>query len=454
MPSFPLPDEFLTRTGALLGPAEAALLFESLEGEPEVSVRWNPYKISGPPGGEAVPWCRYGRYLEERPSFTLDPLFHAGTYYVQEASSMFLEHIYRSVFDEGDAPRVLDLCAAPGGKTTLLSTLVGPEGLVAANEVIRSRAAILSENVRKWGLGNVVVSSQDPAQWGDYEHFFDLAVVDAPCSGEGMFRKNPEARGEWSPENVRLCAARDRRILGDVWSALRPGGVLVFSTCTFNEEENEGTVRWLSEEYGAEGVDIPCDPAWGVACGAVDGIRTFRFYPHKLRGEGFFAAVLRKGDGRRHERAPKARKMIFSELAKAERTELGRWVNQPERMRFARVGEQIYGYYEAAFGALRTLCEGHPVLYSGVLCGTLYGGKLRPEHPLALFHDVSPDIVPATELPLENALDYLRKKDFSPELFSEGINRVTYQGQSLGWIKRIGARCNNMYPKESRIVNL
>lgn len=454
MSDYPLPEAFRLQCEALMGSGEAARLAAALETPSPVSIRFNPYKLSERPEGRRVPWSRYGYYLDERPSFTLDPWFHGGAYYVQEASSMFIEHICRSLFAPEDAPRILDLCAAPGGKTTLLSTLAGPEGLVVANEVIRARALTLGDNVRKWGVGNVVVTNNDPSHLGAYEHFFDLVLVDAPCSGEGMFRKTPEARDEWSPEAVKLCASRDRRILSDVWAALRPGGVLVFSTCTFNDRENEGTLRWLAAEYDVEPVEIACDPAWEVVCGRVDGIPTFRFYPHRVEGEGFFAAVLRKGDGRVRERVPKPRKSVFTELTKAERTELSRWVGQPEYMQFARVGDNVHAYYKAVFPAVRQLSEGLSVLYSGVLGGGLYGGKLKPEHPLALFHDLASGATPRAELPLEAALDYLRKQETDPALLAEGINLVTYEGLPLGWIKRIGRRSNNLYPMGLRIANL
>lgn len=454
MSDYPLPEAFRLQCEALMGPGEAARLAAALETPSPVSIRFNPYKLNERPEGRRVPWSRYGYYLDERPSFTLDPFFHGGAYYVQEASSMFIEHICRSLFTDEDAPRILDLCAAPGGKTTLLSTLAGAEGLVVANEVIRARALTLGDNVRKWGVGNVVVTNNDPSHLGAYEHFFDLVLVDAPCSGEGMFRKTPEARGEWSPEAVKLCASRDRRILSDVWSALRPGGVLVFSTCTFNDQENEGTLRWLADEYDVEPVEIACNPAWDVVCGQVEGIPTFRFYPHRVEGEGFFAAVLRKGDGRQRERIPKPRKSVFTELNKAERTELSRWVGQPEYMHFARVGDNIHAYYKSVFPAVRQLSEGLSVLYSGVLAGGLYGGKLKPGHPLALFHDLAFDATPRAALPLEAALDYLRKKETDPALLAEGINLVTYGGLPLGWIKRIGRRSNNLYPTGLRIANL
>ena len=254
-----LPAKFVERVLRDLGGTEGAALCAALDAEPPVSVRLNPAKTgadtlpAGPDAGlpvpEAaglpalaiagrVPWCRDGRYLAVRPSFTLDPDFHAGAYYVQEASSQFVGHLLAAVRTEG--ARILDLCAAPGGKTTLYASLAGPDGLVVANEIDRRRASVLADNVRKWGTGNVAVTTCEPRALGDFEAWFDVVAVDAPCSGEGMFRKDPDARGEWSEGNVKQCAARQDEILREAWRALRPGGTLVYSTCTFNRDEDEG----------------------------------------------------------------------------------------------------------------------------------------------------------------------------------------------------------------------
>lgn len=367
---------------------------------------------------------------------------------------MFLEAIFRQIFEPDAAPRILDLCAAPGGKTTLLSTLAGAEGLVVANEVIRQRASVLAANAVKWGIGNIVVTNNDPAHFAPFEHYFDLIAVDAPCSGEGMFRKDPAARTEWSEQGVKLCAARQRRILSDIWGSLRPGGILIYSTCTFNAAENEENIAWLCGEYDCEPVEIAVDPSWGVVKGETDGINTFRFYPHRVKGEGFFAAVIRKSDGRRRERTPKPRKAIFSALNRPETDILSQWVAQPEYMRFAKVNGTAYAYYREAFGAVRQISESLTVIHSGIPAGQLFGAKFKPEHALALFHDVSRETVPQAEFDLPQTLDYLRKNEIDPSLLQEGINMVCYNGLPLGWIKRIGGRCNNLYPKESRIAAL
>ena len=290
--------EFVAQMSAELGDHEAALLVDALMCAPQpTSVRYNPHKVSPLPEGEVVPWCASeGRYLPTRPSFTLDPHFQAGRYYVQEAASMFVGHLLVEALG-GEVPRgvrVLDMCAAPGGKTTLYSALVGDRGVVVANEVIRTRALTLADNVMRWGVGNTVVTSNDPSHFGSLEGWFDVVAVDAPCSGEGMFRKSEEARREWSPDNVRLCAARQRRIVADAWKALRPGGVLLYSTCTFNRTENEENMAWLTEEFECEHIGVECPEEWGIVRTRAGVAECFHFYPHRTSGEGLFAAVVRK----------------------------------------------------------------------------------------------------------------------------------------------------------------
>lgn len=451
-----IPDNFIEEIRRSLGDGTAKALVDSLDTPVPVSIRFNPFKLGEKPEGDSIPWSRYGFYLPERPVFTVDPLFHGGAYYVQEAGSMFLEQIFTQLFPEPDRMKILDLCAAPGGKTTHLSSLAGLESVVVANEVIRSRAKILSENVRKWGLGNTIVTSSDPERFGQHlRGFFDLIVVDAPCSGEGMFRKSPDSRSEWSENNVKLCASRQQRILSDVWDSLKEDGVLVYSTCTYNSSEDEDNVRWLSEEFSCEPVHVETDPDWGVVRGEVNGIETFHFYPHLLRGEGFFVTVLRKTGKVKKEKPSRVKRPVLTDLTKAEFEIVKPWIGQSEWMHFAKLNdERIFGYYGRQKEAVNILAEVLTVIYSGVEVGQIMGKKLKPEHSLAVFHDVSRGGMPVTELDLENALRYLRKEDVSPALFAEGINLVTFEGLPIGWIKRIGGRVNNLYPKESRIMNL
>ena len=453
-----LPERFVARAVRDLGASEAEALCAALDAAPAVSVRLHPDKTlrGGLPrvaeGAVPVPWCAEGRYLAERPSFTLDAAFHAGAYYVQEASSQFVGRLVGDIA----GCRVLDLCAAPGGKTTLYASLAGPEGLVVANEIDRRRVLALSDNVRRWGTGNVAVTCCDPHAVCDLEGWFDVVAVDAPCSGEGMFRKDHEARAAWSEGNVRLCAARQDEILREAWRALRPGGVLLYSTCTFNLDEDEGTLRrmlaWAGDAV-AESDPVAVDPAWGVVEGAVGPFRTFRFYPHRARGEGFFAAVARKApdaDGR--SRLPRGRRQPVAPVDRAAAAELRRWVCDPDRMRFGAVGECCYAWHAAQADAVAALSAALPVLYSGVALGQLFKGRLKPDGALALFTGLDRGALPAAELSEEEALRYLRRQEIAAAPLAEGINLVCRDSRPLGFAKRIGGRVNNLYPNAWRIL--
>ncbi|MDR2911979.1 MAG: rRNA cytosine-C5-methylase [Alistipes sp.] len=454
------PKEFERSVADELGAAEAAELLAALDGEAVVSVRYNPFKLSALPvsATDGVPWNRYGAYLSERPVFTLDPAWHAGAYYVQEASSQFVEHVYREACGGEELPegvRILDLCAAPGGKTTLWSTLAGPTGLVVANEVIKQRAGVLADNVRRWGVGNVAVCCNEARDFAPFRHWFDVLAVDAPCSGEGMFRKNRGARDEWSPAAVEMCAARQKRILADAWEALRPGGLLIYSTCTFNRLENEGNVAWLMANFSVEPVDVEVPEEWGIEVGEVSGIRTFRMWPHRARGEGFFAAVMRKGDGRMKRETPRTRREPLGELNRPESRPLAEWVAAPEAMKFARAGEACYGFYRPVYRDVAALAGGLHVIYSGVCMGQIFNGRLRPDHALALFADLDRGRAAVTSLTREEALDYLRKREFADvSRLPEGLNLLTHDELAIGWTKRIGHRTNTMLPNSFRIVNV
>ena len=434
---------------------DAERLFSALDTPAEVSIRVNPAKPAEVFEGEAIGWSPNGRYLAERPQFTLDPLMHGGAYYVQEASSQFVAHILRQ--DNLEGGRVLDMCAAPGGKTTVYSSLVGREGLVVANDINRGRTLALSDNVQRWGMGNVVVTCNEPEHIGAFEQWFDVVAVDAPCSGEGMFRKMDEAREEWTPASVEQCVARQRDILAEAWRALRPGGKLIYSTCTFNDREDEGVVRWLVEEYGDEIVAaerVETEDKWGIVRSDIGPFQCFHFYPHSARGEGFFAAVACKAEGVTKRRTPKGRRKVFTTLQSKDLAEVSRWVDDAKTMSFRYVGDVVYGYNSAVMEDVTQLSESLSVVYSGVAMGQIFKGTLKPEHSLALFVGRNRDVVTEVELSLEDAQNYLRRQDIDAKQFSEGVNVVTYKGVAIGFIKRIGARCNNMYPKDLRRLNL
>lgn len=455
-----LPERFVERMRQELGEAEATALCEALATEPSTAIRLNTPKMSCPPfEAEAVPWSADGYTLLERPAFTLDPAFHAGAYYVQEASSQFAGYILSQAVGgraQCEGLRVLDVCAAPGGKSTHYASLVGEHGLVVANEINRSRAAVLADNARKWGLGNMVVTCNDSAHLGDYEEWFDVVAIDAPCSGEGMFRKSEEACEQWSEANVKMCAERQWEIVENVFDTLRPGGVLIYSTCTFNRDEDEALVQRICDEWGeaiepAQEVDVVDE--WGAVVGRVGAFQTFRFFPHRVKGEGMFMAVARKaGVPTSRRRMPKARREVIAAVEKRSEQELSRWVKEPKRMRFFSAGDTIYACWAEHYDEIKALSSRLAVIYSGVALGQIFKGKLKPDGALAFYVGLNRDAVATAELSLDEALQFLRKQDMSAEPFVEGVNMVLYKGLPLGFVKRVGGRVNNMYPASLRIL--
>ena len=452
-----LPIAFTERMRKQLGAEEAERLFAALDGVSPVAVRLNPAKC-GEEGvwsdGEAIAWSKNGRKLKERPSFTLDTAFHAGAYYVQEAASQFIDYVISG--EDLQGKRVLDMCSAPGGKTTIYSTAVGVDGLVVANEYVRSRANILVDNVRKWGMGNVLVTNNAPEHIAQFEGWFDLVAVDAPCSGEGMFRKEEVAREDWSDEAVKMCAQRQMSIVREAWQSLKDGGLFIYSTCTFNDEEDEGVLQAFIDEMGdvfepSHRIDVA--PEWGIVSGEVGAFQTFRFFPHNTDSEGLFVAVARKAEATT-QRTPKARKKVMQEVDKVSRKELSRWLQEAEQYTFAMVADTIYGYRTEQFKAVQALSEGLTAIYSGVAMGQIFKGKLKPDWALSQHVGLNRKAVATEELDEARALDYLRKKDIAVGDMVEGINLVTHNGRALGFAKKVGARCNNLYPNSLKIMNM
>ncbi len=452
-----LPVAFTERMRKQLGAEEADRLFAALDGVSPVAVRLNPAKC-GEEGvwsdGEAIGWSKNGRKLKERPSFTLDTAFHAGAYYVQEAASQFIDYVISGEKLQGK--RVLDMCSAPGGKTTIYSTAVGLDGLVVANEYVRSRANILADNMRKWGMGNVLVTNNAPEHIAQFEGWFDLVAVDAPCSGEGMFRKEEVAREDWSDEAVKMCAQRQMSIVREAWQSLKDGGLFIYSTCTFNDEEDEGVLQAFIEEMGdvfepSQQIDIA--PEWGIVRGEVGAFQTFRFFPHNTDSEGLFVAVARKSEPTT-QRTPKARKRVMQEVDKVSRKELSRWLQEAEQHTFAMVADTIYTYRTEQFKAVQALSEGLTAIYSGVAMGQIFKGKLKPDWALSQYVCLERKAVATEELDETRALDYLRKKDIAVGDMEEGVNLVTHNGRALGFAKKVGARCNNLYPNSLKIMNM
>ena len=290
-----LPKEFIQETRLVMGEERFNSYLEAFNEEAPTSIRLNPKYSFGVKAQHAVPWCKEGFYLEGRPQFTFDPLFHAGCYYVQEAASMFVTQILRQ---SGDCPQsALDLCAAPGGKSTALRSVLPPDCVLISNEPIGARAQILLENVTKWGGTNHIVSNNYPRDFRKAKLKFDVILCDVPCSGEGMFRRDPNTISEWSPQNVEKCWRLQREIVADAWECLNPGGLLIYSTCTFNTKENEENVRWIIDTYDAEILEIPIKPEWHITGSLLEGFDApvYRFIPGITQSEGLFMAVFRKG---------------------------------------------------------------------------------------------------------------------------------------------------------------
>ena len=391
-----------------------------------------------------IPWTGYGYYLGSRPSFTFDPLFHAGCYYVQEASSMFLEQALRQTVDLSKPIKVLDLCAAPGGKSTHIHSLISKESLLVSNEVIRSRANILKDNIIKWGCENVMVTNNDPKDFSGLENYFDVIVVDAPCSGSGLFRRDPGAIEEWSENNVQLCSQRQQRILADVWPSLKKEGILIYSTCSYSKEEDEEIGEWILNQFRAANCQLSIDDNWGI----VESAKGYRFWPDKIKGEGFFLAVFQKQDGELPE--PVKIKSKMEPVNKKEISFIGKWVKNSDQQ-FLKYDNTVYywpGHLSAEFNFLLNQLR---VVYSGTIIGELMRDKLIPGHPLALSHLVS-NAVPCSELNYEQAIHYLQRKDMVLTDGSTGWKLATYQGHNLGWMNVLANRVNNYYPMELRIL--
>ena len=462
-----LPEKFKEYFLSRWNPSTLDSLIQGLDAEPSVSIRLNPARLpldALPEGADGrVPWCPEGIYLRERPLFTADPLFHAGAYYVQDASSMFLAHVLRHIFQPSNpstfqsfnlstfqssnlstfsfadfcrdstiqaslmalaAPKVqpssvLDLCAAPGGKSTLLRSLLPDDCLLVANEPNRTRVQVLAENMAKWGHPNVLVTQAMAADFADSaapSGDFDLILADVPCSGEGMFRKEEEAVRQWSPQLVAECAALQRSIIRDVWPALCPGGTLIYSTCTFNPEEDEDNVKWIAQELGAEIVPIPVNPTWGIVTDSSDSPPTSvslpfcHFLPGLIRGEGFFLAVLRKHG--EPENADFIEERPKNEKRKERRNKKGKHKEEHRTLR------------ERLAASLTTLST----------------DQLD-----------APDS-PRVELSLNDAIRYLRREALTlPPQTPRGTVTVCFRGQRLGLMNNLGTRANNLYPREWRI---
>jgi 16S rRNA C967 or C1407 C5-methylase (RsmB/RsmF family)/NOL1/NOP2/fmu family ribosome biogenesis protein len=423
-------------------------LLKALQEPSPVSIRINSSKWNKEPvNAEKVSWSASGFYLHNRPSFTLDPLFHSGCFYPQEASGMFIEKVFKQHVGQKEYLRVLDLCGAPGGKSTHLSSLIGSGGLLVANEVIRARASVLAENLTKWGKTNTIVTQTDPSAFSQLPGFFDIILVDAPCSGEGMFRDSV-AVNEWSEENTYHCSERQKRILSDVWPSLRENGILIYSTCTFNPAENEDNIKWFANKYLAKVVELNISDFKGIKEISYQGIKGYGFYPGRIKGEGLFISVLRKtlNSGKIMVRI---RKKQSIEPKKADLEIIKEWTLFPSE-NVIRTGDQIVSF-PGLTEDYNLLNQNLKIISTGTrICIAKKNGYV-PDHQLALSENIRKDAFPAYELDYNNALRYLRRDNFIPIGIPKGWFIPTYKGVNMGFCNNIGNRVNNYYPIDWRI---
>ena len=464
-----LPLDFVRQMSSLLGEAEAADLERALQEEPSTSIRLNPAKLVEPsnasPYMNKVPWCNDGRYLSERPQFTFDPLLHAGCYYVQEASSMFVSQAIRQYV--GTSAFVLDLCAAPGGKSTLLRSSLPEGSVLVCNEIMRNRAQILAENMVKWGYPDMMVTNNASEDFSECAHCFDLILADVPCSGEGMFRKDDEAISCWSLENVQMCAERQRHLINNIWPALKPGGILIYSTCTYNAEEDERNVSWIMQEFGASVLPIKVPEGCDVMGNLIGGdYPVYHFMQHKVKGEGFFMAVIRKPDepGFRPFHLPnvsafekdkkkKKDKKQVSLPVKEILNEVQRWILNPDNFYWQVTEEGVRALpLSMASFYLWGQKNGLKILEAGVQVASLKGKEPIPTHALAMSTQLNIDAFVGHEVTYTQAIAYLRKESIvlSPDA-PKGYVLLTYRKIPIGFVKNLGNRANNLYPQEWRI---
>ncbi len=444
------PKPFLDRMKTQLGDQSVDFL-AALEQPAPVSIRLNPRKVKGTLPYDRIPWTEHGYYLPRRPIFTLDPWWHAGAYYVQEASSMLLEQAVKQHVEPKENFVAVDLCGAPGGKSTHLASLLSEDSLLISNEVIRQRAHILSENLQKWGSPQTIVTQNNPGDFAQKEAWVDLLVVDAPCSGEGLFRRDPKAAEEWSPSAQEHCVMRQRDILEAVWPALKPGGWLIYSTCTFFPGENEKNLQWLSRQHDVHSLALELPVDWGITEVEVAGIRGYYCLPHLVKGEGFFLSILQKqGEDAPMGKSKKKRggKQAFWEKASQGDWDFTReWVNNVDREQLRKVDDQLILVPQAPEELLDWLGRSLNWLHFGVEVGEVKKKNVKLAPGLALSCLATDNLDQDIELSYEDSLRYLSRENLSMNDSGKGWVRVGYEGVLLGHGKRVNTRINNYFPE-------
>lgn len=457
-----LPEDFIKQTEPIFGGELWRTFIEGLEDNPPVSIRLNPEKVVGMMlkndlQDGRVPWCADGYYLNARPNFTFDPLLHAGLYYVQEASSMFLDNVLRQYLPEQPI-KMLDLCAAPGGKSTVARAIMPAGSLLLSNEPVRLRAQILAENMMKQGSPDVIVTNNYARDIARSGLKFDVVLVDVPCSGEGMFRKDEGAISEWSLKNVDNCWHLQREIINDIWPSLREGGLLVYSTCTFNTKEDEENVRYIMENLGAEVLPVNVEQDWMITGSLLSGFSesVYRFLPGRTRGEGLFMAVLRKhGECSSKQAVSRIKTGSFTHRNRPFRMPkqaVSQWLCGSDGYAIVMNENTVSAVPQSWLNDYEVACQKLRVVTAGVQLGEMKGKDVVPAQSLALSTALNRDAFPTVELNYADAVSYLRREltALLPET-PRGHVLVTYRNHPLGLMKNIGNRANNLYPAEWKI---
>ncbi|MCM1504671.1 MAG: rRNA cytosine-C5-methyltransferase [Muribaculum sp.] len=425
-------------------------LSEALKGDATVSIRRNVAKSDPfPDGVQTVPWCPEGMYINDRPQFTFDPALHQGIYYVQDASSMIYSHILHQLTRPGMPVAYLDACAAPGGKTTTAIDALPDGSLIVANEFVPVRANTLKENLIKWGCPAIVVSKGDTVRFRTLPGTFDIIAADVPCSGEGMFRKDAEAVRQWTPALVNECALRQKSIIDNLWPALKEGGYLIYSTCTFNRQENEEMVEWILDNYDASVVEIDVPAEWGI----VRRGTCLHFLPGKVRGEGLTVAVIQKGgDGVHRNFSTKTRKEPPADKKLA--YECRGWLKNCDDFVIEATSNSVRAFPRQWAPLLKELSKRLDVIYAGIEVATPKGRDLIPSHSLAMSTAFASEAFPSVEVDYPTAISYLRREAVTlPADVPKGFILLTNHNHPLGFVKNLGNRANNLYPNEWRILS-
>lgn len=420
------------------------------------SIRLNENKIAQDASlsvyakAEKVPWCTSGFYLSERPLFVLDPHWHVGAYYVQEASSMFVDHIVKSIIPTPTGHEVvLDLCAAPGGKTTVLLNHF-KESLVIANETIKNRNQILIENLTKWGAQNIIVTQNDPGQFAGLTQFFDLVLVDAPCSGSGLFRRDHEAMKQWSLDHVTHCSIRQKRIVEEIMPSIKEGGFLIYSTCSYSMEEDEQLMHFIANDAEWEPVSIPINPTWGIVETEFENSKGYRFYPNLLKGEGFFVAVFKRKASQYAYQFNQRSTSLQLVNKKLEQQLSSMFVHQSD-IAYLQHAELIIGVPSQHLDLAQTISQTLYIKMMGIAMGSFKGQDFIPHHHLAMaqFESIPYEMI---DIDVEIALQFLRRSSL-PIFPGKGWLVLKFNGLRLGFLKNLTNRSNNYYPNEWRILN-